>query len=164
MSGSLGFGNTVAREFITDGNTKPLRQLIDDVNSDDPALKRRAHSELTAAMATFSRVLQKVSEGGGVTFTGEPLPGLDEALYAVSAGPARLSRVLQLQINAIAALRKAAPGYCDRIKITPGLARAAEAAPTPVSVVSMPTRVSTTDIGRNMAGEIVSSMQVEKDF
>lgn len=152
-------GASIAVQFFNDGDFGPIQRIVDDVNSKD--LKRRGagHVALNACLITLARTLADTRRHG-VTFTGPPLTTDSDLIYAIESGRSVGPLGTQL-VSAVHAVRQAKPGIRASL---PREDAPQPAAPMPVQVVSMPNRKTVSDINRNSAGEITSTMQIESDF
>lgn len=152
-------GASIAVQFFNNGDFGPLQRILDDANAKDLQRRRTGHAALSACLITLARTLADARRHG-VTFTGPPLTTEDDLIYAVESGRSLGPLGTQL-VSAVKALRRARPG----LHVSLSREDAPKAgAPMPVQVVSMPNRKTVSDISRNMAGEITSTMQVESDF
>ncbi len=158
------YGLEIARRCITRGEWQSLNQLVADVNSPNISLKNQALVVLADTMSAFADLLTNMQDVGWVTFTKGSPASRWEAVYAVGAGPDKISRVLQSQIDSINQLRRKIPTVMAGLILTRLDQRENVAPPTPVAVVSMPARKTTTEIARDTDGNIASTLQVEADF
>jgi hypothetical protein len=156
------YGLNAALAAINRGDFGSFRRVIDDVNAKEPRRRAAGMMALQTALVTFSAFTIEVARQNQVRYTGAQPPTREDITYALAVGGAQLNATAQLLVNLTASVRKALPGLVVSGREEPKAPK--ETAPLPVAVVAMPPRKTTTDIERNLAGEIVGSLQVERDF
>ncbi len=161
-----GLDMVAAANFVNAGDGRIIKKLTTDTKSPDPVVKAYAMAELAGVVEVLGQVLTSMKSSGVVKFTGSWIP-LEESRYMVATGAGGLSHVLQFYIDTIHLVRAKIPEYLEAFrfkKVEREPEKAPEVAPTPVQVVSMPSRVRTTDVLHDADGNIVSAQCVEKDF
>jgi len=155
------FGSAAAVTAINQGDFSAFLRTIKDTNAKDPNRRAAGRTALLAALTCFADFLAE-SRLHGVRYTKSQPPTRADVAYAFATGNDHVSTTAQTLVNMVAALRRSAP-HLRAIASREGDAPPAPA-PLPVAVVAMPARQTVTDIERNAAGEIVASLQVERDF
>jgi hypothetical protein len=123
---------------------------------------------LLGMMSTGASIAAGLANSGFCRLTGHAAELKDEFSFGIKLGAAltrnesathdRMLEVLTRTLEKMQALNPPKIAYGRAEDATPA------PAPLPVTVVAMPARQTTTDIERNEAGEIVGSLQVERDF
>lgn len=127
------------------------------------------HDPFMGVVSTGISIAAGLGKSGFCKLTGHAAGLLDDFAYSIDLGAAinkretaKQDRLIEILIRTLEKVQALNPP-----KISFGRAETAAPAPAepiPVRVVGLPARKITSEIGRNEAGEIVSSMQVEKDF
>jgi hypothetical protein len=155
-------GEQLAVESINAKDFSRLKPYADDCNATDDHTVACGMSVLFGFTRVLVQLMELAFDDGRLKFSNGGLPyRATEVSYAFMTGRGRFISLYNGATKTMARVLKAAPSF--KISLA-SKSEAAAPAPIPVQIVGMPTRATTTDIERNGAGEIVSSLQVEKDF
>jgi crossover junction endodeoxyribonuclease RuvC len=152
----------IAVESINSKDFSRLKPYADDCNATDDHTVACGMSVLYGFTRVLVQSMEVAFDDGRLKFSNGGLPyRATEVSYAFMTGRGRFISLYHGATKTMARVLKAAPSF--KISLA-SKSEAAAPAPIPVQIVGMPTRATTTDIERNGAGEIISSLQVEKDF
>ena len=155
----IAIGKTLAVQIFNSRDWSGLRPYLNDANARDDAIRRNGLTVMFGVALMATNILRNVHDGAHVRFAGGDLPTGESVIYKwktdVNAFLVTLNRVTQT----LADVMRAAPGLTARAD-----GNAPPPAPIPVSVVSLPARVTETSIERDSAGDIKRTSQIEVDF
>ena len=140
-----------------------LRMYYEHVNSGDPVARQSGLSVLFGVATRAANLLKCFEEQGHVRFTGADLPTSEDLVYSAKTSVQRFIAQSNQITSALAKVMEAAPG----LKLLSGEAAKRETeAPPPmkVEIVGMPQRVTEVSVHRDQAGDVQSSVQVERDL
>jgi hypothetical protein len=161
VDGVTRHGVNAALAAINEGDFRPFWGIIADANGKEPSQRAAGMTALRGTLTVFSDFTHGATRHN-VRFGKAQPPTRDDVDYAMCVGGKRLDVTASLLYSLVVGVRKAMPAL--RFSMREESESAPPAAPLPVAVVSMPPRTTTTDIQRNPAGEIVGSLQVERDY
>lgn len=155
----VAIGKTLAVQIFNSRDWSSLRHYLNDANSRDDAIRRNGLTVMFGFALMSTAVLRNIHNGEHVRFTGSELPTGESVIYKfktdINAFLVTLNRITQTMADVM----RAAPYLTARAD-----GNAPPPAPVPVSVVSLPARVTETSIERDTAGEIKRTSQIEVDF
>ena len=158
-------GRNLAIDMFNDSDFSPVKRFQDDANASNEDTKTAGLSMLLGVGMGLSSGLAVVKDAKLVNFCGGSLPTDSLVIYAFRTDANLFSSYLKALIGAAKAVKEKVP----TIRMSrPGGHRNAEKRgddekPLQVEIVGMPARARDTVIGRDDKGEIISSIQIERD-
>lgn len=161
MPDFMRIGAQLAIDVINDRSYSRLAQYVADSNSEDEYKVARGMNVMYGFTRLLVATMVQAVDNGQVRFNGVMPYRVDDVDYAFKTGRGRFLSLYNAATKTMSRVLAVTPSF--KVSL-PSKSEEAAPAPTPIRIVGMPTRATTTDIERNGAGEIVSSLQVEKDF
>lgn len=156
----VGLGVTMAEQVINSRSWERLRPYFADANNGtDEAIRRNGVAVLFGVAICAASALSSLKERGLVEFTGSEPMTREDILYLFKSDQNRFIDALNRITATLARTMEAVPG----LKVEKIAAKDASPAPIPVVVVGLPERRTETEIERDAVGDIVSTVQVERD-
>ncbi len=160
--GLIDLGTRLANEVFNSGRWERMRPYYSDANSKDEPIRRNGMAVLLGFGMRAAQVINVLVNNRTIrnAGTGDPLSA-DDLLYSFRTSQNRFLAQLNATTSALAQCIVAVPGM--QVTVRAG-ADEAPPAPIPVQVVSLPARVTETEIERDGAGDIKRTSQIEVDF
>lgn len=153
-------GSKMIDQVFNSRSWERLRLYYEHANSTDEAIRRNGVSVLYGVAMRAANLLNHFKDHGHVRFTGGDLITADDLVYSFKTDQSRFLAQLNTITNALARVMAEAPG----LRLLDSSATKEEAAaPLQIEIVGMPIRKTTTNILRDQAGDIATSVQVESD-
>jgi hypothetical protein len=151
-------GQGLADDVFQTRNWERLRPYITDANSKDETTRKNGTAVMLGLAERSAHLLKICNDKGYVKLNGEIVTEQD-IQYAFKTDLNRFMALLNSVTDTMARVTAAVPG----LKIDQHRADEKPAAPVKVEVVGLPIRKTTTEILRDKAGDIATSIQVESD-
>lgn len=162
MNAIVQHGQAIAFAAFNTGNFQPLAAIVKDAVSEEANRREAGKQALASAVVQLARFLEAVRAKG---FRFSPNPPAEPALiYRASISESNFWNDALLIMSVTQELLLVSPGIRVREGSPAAPSPTAPAQPIEVRVVSMPTRKTVSEIDYNLAGDIVSAMQIESDF
>jgi hypothetical protein len=155
-------GFQMADRVFESGDWQRLRCVYADTKSQDEGARRNGLSVLFGLAVRGATIMEAVGREGHVRFVGGSPPSAQDVMYAWKTSLNRFILTLNSLSDVMARTTAAAPGL--RVGSDKPAPKEEPPAPVPVSVVSLPARVASTEIERDGAGDIKRSTMIEVDF
>lgn len=150
----------MADQVINSRSWERLRPYFADANnSTDENIRRNGTAVLLGVAMRAAATMSALKERGLVRFTGRELMSQEDVIYAFKTDQNRFIGALNAITSDLARILDAVPG----LTVEKTAAKDASPAPIPVVVVGLPERRTETEIERDAVGDIVSTVQIERD-
>ncbi len=155
-------GSKMIDQVFNSRSWERLRLYYEHANSKDEAIRRNGVSVLFGVAMRAANLLNHFKDHGHVRFTGGDLITADDLIYSFKTDQSRFLAQLNTITSALARVMAEAP---DMRLLDSSATKEKEkpAAPLQIEIVGMPIRKTTTNILRDQAGDIATSVQVESD-
>ena len=171
MDAIVQHGQAIAFAAFNTRNFQPLAAIVKDAVSEDVNRREAGRQAYTSAIIQLARFLE-AARTKGFRFSPEP-PVVTTLVYRAAVSESHFWNDSLLILSTTLELLRVSPGILASEGSTAAPVAAikpeapsptAPAQPIEVRVVSMVTRKTVTEIDHNLAGDIVSAMQIESDF
>lgn len=150
----------MADQVINSRSWERLRPYFADANnSTDENIRRNGTAVLLGVAMRAAALLCALKERGTVRFSGSEMMTQEDVIYTFKTDQNRFYAALNGITDTLARTLEAVPG----LKVEKTAPKDASPAPIPVVVVGLPERRTETEIERDAVGDIVSTVQVERD-
>ncbi|MBK9447555.1 MAG: hypothetical protein IPO00_16540 [Betaproteobacteria bacterium] len=159
-------GSSMAIEMFNRRDFSKIAQYVADANSKtDEHIRSCGLSTLFGIGCTLASGLQEATNKGWLKLTGDKLPTTADLHYSLKTD----AKAFSAQLTAIVRVAQRAGAAAKGLKILARTESAGNAPapvddrPTKIEIVSMPDRLTTTDLDRDSSGNIKTTVQLEKD-
>jgi len=156
----VGLGITMADQVINARSWERLRPYFADANSKDENIRRNGAAVMLGVAMRAAALLCALKERGTIRFSGSEMMTQEDVIYTFKTDQNRFYAALNGITDTLARTLEAVPS----LKIEKRAVEETAPAPIPVTVVGLPTRVTTTEIERDAAGDIKRSTHIEVDL